>query len=38
MVVLMNLFVGQQNRRKRREQTCGHSGGRRGWDASREEH
>ena len=34
--VLMNLFAEQQQRRKHREQTCGHSGGRRGWDKLRE--
>ena len=38
MVVLMNLSVGQQQRHRHREQTCGHSGGRRGWDELREEH
>ena len=31
---LMNLFTGQQWRHK--EQTCRHSGGRRGWDKLRE--
>ena len=33
----MNLPAGQQWRRRHREQTCGHSGGRRGWDKLREE-
>ena len=28
---LMSLFAGQQWRRRHREQTCGHTGGRRGW-------
>jgi len=31
-MVLMNLFAGQQWRRRHREQTCGHNGERRGWD------
>ena len=30
--VLMNLSTGQQWRCRHREQTCGHSGGRRGWN------
>ena len=29
-MVLMNLFAGQQWKRRLKEQTCGHSGGRRG--------
>ena len=33
-MVLMNLFAGQEYRH--RKQTCGHSGGRRGWDELRE--
>ena len=33
---LMNIFEGQQLRCRRREQTCRHSGGRRGWDKLRE--
>ena len=37
-MVLMNLFAGQQRRRRYREQTCGHSGGRREWDRLREQH
>ena len=37
-MVLMSLFAGQQWRRRHREQTCEHSGGRRGWDALSEEH
>ena len=28
----MSLFAGQQWRRRHRQQTCGHSGERRGWD------
>ena len=31
-MVLMNLSAGQQWRCRRREQICGHSGGRREWD------
>ena len=31
-MVQMNLFVGQEYRRRRRERTCGRSGGRGGWD------
>ena len=31
-MVQMNLFAGQELRCRRREGTCGHSGGRRGWD------
>ena len=38
LVLVMNLFAGQQWRRRHREQTCRHSGGRRGGDALREEH
>ena len=34
--VLMNLFAGKEWRRRRREQTCGHSGERRAWDELRE--
>ena len=30
--VLMDLFAGQQWRRRQSEQICGHSGGRREWD------
>ena len=37
-MVLMSLFAGQQQRRRHREQTCGHSRGRRGWDGLRESH
>ena len=37
-MVLMNLFAGQQKRHRHREQACGHSGERRGWDDLREEH
>jgi len=35
-MVLMNLSAGQQWRCRHREQTCGHSGGMRGWDELRE--
>ena len=35
-MVLMNLSVGKKWRCGNREQTCGHSGGRRGWDELRE--
>ena len=31
-MVLMNLFVRKEWRRRCREWTCGHSGGRREWD------
>ena len=34
--VLMNLIAGQQWRGRHREQTCGHSEGKRGWDKLRE--
>ena len=37
-MVLMNLFAGQQWRRRHREQICGHSVGRRGWDELKEGH
>ena len=33
--VLLNLFAGQQWRHRPREQTGGHSRGRRGWDELR---
>ena len=36
-VALMDLFAGQHWRRKYKEQTCGPSGGRRGWDELRDE-
>ena len=36
--VLMNLFAGQQWRRRHREQICEHRVGRRGWDKWREQH
>ena len=36
--LLMNLFIGQQWRHRHREETCEHSGGRRGWDELREQH
>ena len=36
-MVLMNLSAGQQWKRRHREQTCGHSRGRRGWDELREQ-
>ena len=35
-MVLMNLFAGKQWRHRHREQICGHSSGRRGWDELRE--
>ena len=35
-MALMSLFAGQQGRHRHREQTCGHSGGRRGWDKLKE--
>ena len=35
-MVLMNLFAGQQWRRRCREQICGHSLGGRGWDELKE--
>ena len=31
-MVQMNLFVGKGYRYRHREQTCGHRGGRGGWD------
>ena len=31
-MVQMNLFVGQEWRHRHKEWTCGHSGGRGGWD------
>ena len=34
-MVLMNLFAGQEKRCSCRERTCGHSGGRGGWDELR---
>ena len=37
-MVLMDLFAGQQGRHRHREQTCGHSGGRRGWHGLREQY
>ena len=37
-MILMNVFAGQQWRRRQTEQTHGHSRGRRGWDELREEH
>ena len=35
-MVLMNLFAGQEYRIIHRDQTYGHSQGRRGWDKLRE--
>ena len=35
-MVLMNPFAGQEQRYRHTEQTCGHRGGRRGWDELRE--
>ena len=37
-MVPMNLFAGQEHRHRHREQTCGHSGRRSGWDELREQH
>ena len=37
-MVLMNLIAGPEKRRRRREQTCGHMEGRRGWDKLRQWH
>ena len=37
-MILMNMFAGKQWRGRHREQTSGHSGGRRGWDGLREQH
>ena len=37
-MVELSPCAGQQQRRRHREQTCGHSGGRRGWDELREQH
>ena len=34
-MVLMSIFAGQEGKRKCREQTYRHSGGRRGWDKLR---
>ena len=34
-MVLINLFAEQKMRHRQREQTYGHSGGRRGWDELR---
>ena len=34
-MILMNQSAGQQRRHRHREQTYGHSGGRRGWDELR---
>ena len=36
--LLMNLFTGQQWRRRHRQQTCGHREGRRGWEKLRQWH
>ena len=35
-MILMNLFAGQEQRRRCREQTCGHRRGRRAGDELRE--
>ena len=35
---MMNQHEGQQWRYRHREQTCGHRGGKRGWDGLREQH
>ena len=37
-MVLMNLFVGQEQRHRHREELCGHNRGRRGWDELGEQH
>ena len=37
-MVLMSPFRGQKWRHRLTEQTCGHGGGRRGWDKLREKH
>ena len=37
-MVPMSLFAGQQWRCRLREQTCGHRGGRRGWDKLKDYH
>ena len=37
-MVLMKLSAGQEYRCRHREHTCGHSGGRRGWDEKKEQH
>ena len=37
-MIVMNLSAGQRWRRRHREQTFGHSAGRRGWDELREEY
>ena len=34
----MNLFAGQQQKHRNREQTCGHSGGNTGWVELKEQH
>ena len=36
-MVLMNLFAGQEQRCRLKEQPCGYRGGRRGWDELREQ-
>ena len=37
-MVLTNLYAGEEQRHRDREQTCGQRGGRRGWAKSREGH
>ena len=37
-MVLMNIFAGQQWRLRQRKKTCGHRGGRGGWEEQRENH
>ena len=35
-MLLMSLLAGQQWRHRHAEQTCGHGGGRRGWEELKE--
>ena len=37
-MIVMNLSAGRRWRRRHREQTFGHSAGRRGWDKLRDEY
>ena len=37
-IILMNLSAGQWWRHRLGEHTCGHSGGRKGWEELREQH
>ena len=36
-MLLMNLFSGQEQRCRHKDQTCGRGGARRGWDGLREQ-